>query len=126
MRRAAAILAVPLTAALGPACTSPGDDPGPPIPIEPAALYAQSCARCHGSDGRGEPQIRQQIPVRDFTDPAFRARLGTEEIERVVMSGRGQMPSFGGVLSPPKIQALAGHVRRLAMAGAARARTGPE
>ena len=103
-------LAAPL---LGAACTSPGDDPGLPVPVDPAVIYAQMCARCHGADGRGDPQIRQQLPVRDFSDPVFLARAGSEDIARVIMAGKGQMPSFGGMLSQPKIQSLSGYVRRL-------------
>jgi mono/diheme cytochrome c family protein len=94
-------------------CTSPGDDPGVPVAVEPAVIYAQMCARCHGADGRGDPQIRQQLPVRDFSDPAFQARASNEEIQRVIMAGKNQMPSFGGMLSQPKIQSLSGYVRRL-------------
>jgi mono/diheme cytochrome c family protein len=114
VRRAGLALALALAAAwLGAGCTSPGDDPGLPVPVEPAAIYAQMCARCHGTDGRGDPQIRQQLPVRDFSDPAFLARASSDDIARVIMAGKGQMPSFGGMLSQPKIQSLSGYVRRL-------------
>jgi mono/diheme cytochrome c family protein len=94
-------------------CTNPGDDPGLPVAVDPAVIYAQMCARCHGVDGRGDPQIRQQLPVRDFTDPVFLARASTDDIQRVIMAGKGQMPSFGALLSQPKIQSLSGFVRRL-------------
>ena len=33
--------------------------------------------------------------VRDFHDPAFRARANTDAIVSVVMAGKGQMPAFG-------------------------------
>jgi mono/diheme cytochrome c family protein len=92
---------------------STGDDPGLAVPIDPAVIYAQMCARCHGADGRGDPEIKKTMPVRDFHDPAFQARATTEEIVRTVMAGKGQMPGFGANLSPPKIQALSGYVRRL-------------
>ena len=105
-----AILAMSATLA---GCTSPGDDPGLPVAVDPAAIYAQMCARCHGADGRGDPQIRQQLPVRDFSDPTFQARASADDIGRVIMAGKGQMPSFGGMLSQPKIQSLSGYVRRL-------------
>lgn len=98
------------------ACHSAGDDPGRPVPVAPAALYEKNCARCHGADGRGDPEMRKTLPVRDFTDPEFRARATTEEMERVIMAGKNQMPGFGGALSQPKIQALAGYVRRLGAA----------
>jgi len=71
------------------------------------------CARCHGLDGRGDPEIKKTLPVRDFHDPAFQARANTDEIVRVVMAGKGQMPAFGASLSLPKMQALSGFVRRL-------------
>jgi mono/diheme cytochrome c family protein len=98
-------------------CTT-GDDPGPPVPVEPAVIYAQMCARCHGVDGRGDPEIRKTLPaVRDFHDPAFQARATNDEIARVIMAGKGQMPAFGSGLSVPKIQALSGYVRRLGARG---------
>ncbi len=97
-------------------CTT-GDDPGPAMPVEPAVIYAQMCARCHGTDGRGDPEIKKTLPVRDFHDPVFRARAGSDEIVRVVMAGKGQMPAFGASLSLPKMQALSGYVRRLGATG---------
>ena len=61
-------------AALGAGCNT-GGDAGPAMAVEPAAIYAQMCARCHGADGRGDPELKKTMPVRDFHDPAFqRAR----------------------------------------------------
>jgi len=99
-------------------CTT-GDDPGPAVAVEPAVIYARMCARCHGADGRGDPEIRKTMPnVRDFHDPAFRTKATTDSIVTVVMAGKGQMPAFGSSLSVPKIQSLSGYVRRLGAAGA--------
>jgi mono/diheme cytochrome c family protein len=93
------------------------NEAGPAIPVDPAALYAQNCARCHGADGKGDAQMKQTMPtIRDFGDPEFRARASTEEIARVIMAGKNQMPSFGGAFSMPKLQSLAGYVRRLGAA----------
>ena len=97
-------------------CTT--NDAGPAMPVEPAALYSQMCARCHGVDGHGDPQLKQQIPtIRDFSDPEFRARARTEDIEQVIMAGKNQMPAFGAMLSLPKIQSVAGYVKRLGAGG---------
>ena len=86
---------------------------GPPAPVEPAQLYGQMCARCHGMDGRGDPNMKQALPtIRDFSDPAFLA-TPDEQVESVIMAGRNQMPGFGTMLSRPKIQHLTGYVRRL-------------
>jgi len=94
-------------------CTTPGDDPGPALPVDPAALYAQMCARCHGVDGRGDPEIKKTMAVRDFSEPEFQARATSDELARTIMAGKAQMPAFGGLLSTPKIQSLSGFVRRL-------------
>jgi mono/diheme cytochrome c family protein len=107
-----------LAAALGGACT--GDDAGPAIPVDPAVIYAQNCGRCHGLDGRGDPEIKKTLQVRDFSDPAFQARASTEQIAQVIMAGKGQMPAFGSSLSVPKIQSLSGYVRRLGRGPVAR------
>jgi mono/diheme cytochrome c family protein len=97
----------------GLACSTPGDDPGPAMPVDPAAIYAQMCVRCHGPDGRGDSELKKTLPVRDLSDPAFQARTTPEEIARTIMAGKNQMPAFGAMLSPPKIQSLSGFVRRL-------------
>jgi mono/diheme cytochrome c family protein len=116
MRRFA-VLIVLVTTAVSAAgvsgCSTPGDDPGPALPVDPVAIYATMCARCHGADGRGDPELKKTLPVRDFSDPAFQARATSEEIARTIMAGKNQMPAFGGLLSAPKIQALSGVVRRL-------------
>jgi mono/diheme cytochrome c family protein len=92
-------------------CTA--DDAGPAIPIDPAVMYAQNCARCHGANGRGDPEIKKTLPVRDFSDPVFLAKAQTDDLVRTIMAGKGQMPAFGASLSMPKIQSLSGYVRRL-------------
>lgn len=106
--------ATPLALLLGALACSSANEAGPASKVDPAALYGQLCARCHGADGKGDPAMKQTLPaIRDFSDPEFKARARLEEIEHVIMAGRNQMPGFGGALSTPKIQALAGHVRRL-------------
>jgi mono/diheme cytochrome c family protein len=93
-------------------CTT--TDAGPAVPVDPGVLYSQMCARCHGADGHGDPQLKPTMPtLRDFSDPEFRARAKNDDIEQVIMAGKNQMPAFGGTISVPKIQALTGYVRRL-------------
>jgi mono/diheme cytochrome c family protein len=89
------------------------NEAGTAVPVDPAALYAQNCARCHGKDGKPSAELRQAMPVRDFTDPEFRDKVTNEQIEQVIMAGRNLMPPFGGTLSMAKIQAVTGHIRRL-------------
>jgi cytochrome c oxidase cbb3-type subunit 3 len=109
--RVRAIVAGALLSALATGCTA--DDAGPAIAIDPAVMYAQNCARCHGANGKGDPELKKTLPVRDFSDPAFLARANVDEISRTIMAGKGQMPAFGASLSMPKIQSLSGYVKRL-------------
>jgi mono/diheme cytochrome c family protein len=103
-----------LTAAAS-ACTS-SNEAGPSHPVDPAALYGQMCARCHGLDGRGDAEMRKTMPtLRDFADPELRKK-SVEDLEGVIMAGKNPMPGFGASLSRPKIQHLGGYVRRLALA----------
>lgn len=112
-RRWAAAAAVAFALSLGSLGCSTSDDAGVAVPVEPARLYAQNCARCHGLDGRGDAEIKKTMPVRDFTDPVWVAQASSENIARTIMGGKNQMPAFGGSLSMPKIQALSGYVKRL-------------
>ena len=100
------------------------DDAGPAVPVDPAVMYAQNCARCHGANGRGDPEIKKTLPVRDFSDPVFLAKTSTDQIARSIMAGKGQMPAFGASLSLPKIQSLSGYVKRLGRADGATPATG--
>jgi mono/diheme cytochrome c family protein len=94
-------------------CYGKSNEAGPAVAVDVEGLYAQMCARCHGPDGRGDAEMKKTIPgIRDFGDPQFRAR-GMEDVEAVIMTGRNQMPGFGGALTRPKIQHLGGYVRRL-------------
>ena len=70
-----------------------------------------------GADGRGDPELKKTMPMRDFHDPAFQARAKIDDIVRVMMAGKGQMPAFAQNLSMPKMQAMAGYVRRLGGSG---------
>jgi mono/diheme cytochrome c family protein len=97
------------------------NEAGPAVAVDIEGVYAQMCARCHGADGRGDAEMKKTIPgIRDFADPQFRAK-GPEEVESVIMTGRNQMPGFGAALTRPKLQHLAGYVRRLGAVAAATA-----
>ena len=109
---------------VGAACES-ASEAGPRLAVDPAVLYGQMCARCHGADGRGDKEMMKTIPgIRDFAAPQFR-EASPESIEQVIMAGKNQMPGFGASLSRPKIQHLAGYVRRLGDAAAGQGAPAP-
>lgn len=96
-RRRAALVAV--VAALVSACSAGGSPP--PAPAGDAQLaqgrevYADHCARCHGSGGAGGAGPRL---------------AGTEIDLGVVRSGRRGMPAFGQRLSDEELDAVAAYV----------------
>jgi len=39
------------------------------------ALYEKDCAKCHGSDGKGETKMGKKLGAKDYTDPKVQAAL---------------------------------------------------
>lgn len=83
------------------------------------ALYRDSCATCHGSDGRGSTasELGFDTPIPDFTDCDFSNREPDGDWGAVIHQGgpvRGfdrRMPAFGQALSQEEIDAILLHVR---------------
>jgi len=76
-----------------------------PVATDGAAVFAESCASCHGADGAGGfgPALAGGAVVAAVPDPA--------EQVAVITDGRGGMPSFEGQLSPEEIQAVTDYTR---------------
>lgn len=88
-------------------CKAPGGE------LDGARLFAQTCARCHGPDGHGDPVARAQLGVPDMTDAAWQARLADGDIRRTVVQGSKskKMPPFDGFYDAAQLDALIAHVR---------------
>lgn len=65
--------------------------------IDPAAIFASNCARCHGADrsGNNGPAL---LPDRLTKDPSV--------YEATITNGSSPMPAFGNRLSADEISAL--------------------
>jgi mono/diheme cytochrome c family protein len=86
-----------------------------------AALFAQNCSGCHGTDGKG---IRA-IGTPNFTDPSVQASLSNEQIAAAIRDGKAdKMPRWSGRLTDTQITELAAHIRSFAASSSAIA-TGP-
>ena len=77
---------------------------GKAAPPDPAALFQQHCARCHGADrlgGMGPALLPENLH-----------RLRRGKAAGVIANGRAatQMPAFGKTLSKDDIQALVGYI----------------
>jgi cytochrome c6 len=70
-------------------------------------LYVSNCARCHGSDGKGNTQLGQEMGVPDLTT----SRLGSARVRQIISKGDGDMPAFGKKLKAAQINSLVNTVR---------------
>jgi mono/diheme cytochrome c family protein len=81
-----------------------------------AQVYAQRCALCHGSAGKGDgPAAASLNPKpRNHTDGSYMNAQTDEQLLTVIRDGKGAMPAWKAVLSEAEIQAVLKHVRTLA------------
>jgi mono/diheme cytochrome c family protein len=82
---------------------------------EAARTYQARCARCHGSDGRGDGRSVGLYPRLDLTaSPMVRAGARARgELFLRIADGYGAMPGFAGHLETSEMQDLADYVLRL-------------
>jgi cytochrome c oxidase cbb3-type subunit III len=104
--------AVSLLSLLLAACSSPPGRPGKdsevPVPSEISdfkTLYAENCAACHGSQGRGGAAIA-------LANPVYLAIVDQASMQKVIAHGVGRtsMPAFaqsaGGMLTDKQIDVI--------------------
>jgi len=70
------------------------DDSAPPV--DGAAVYAERCASCHGSEGEGGAGPSLQASTTSLADQVA-----------IIGDGRGGMPAYGSVLSAAELDAVA-------------------
>ena len=90
--------------------------PSPP-PTGARELYQNTCAACHGPDGRGVEPSRLGLATPDFTDCSFATPEPDVDWLAVTHGGgpaRGfdpRMPAFGAGLSDPELKAVVEYMR---------------
>ncbi|MFI5308154.1 MAG: c-type cytochrome [Polyangiales bacterium] len=76
------------------------------------ALWAVTCAGCHGRDGRGHGEaIPPGAQLPDFTSEAFQHSRSDAQLAQVIRDGKGMMPPFVKKLSEEGVAALVQRVR---------------
>lgn len=75
-----------------------------------ASIYARSCARCHGLDGRAKTAKGKQLEAADFTSSDWEPNEAKDI--RIVTKGKGSMPSFKRTLKPAEIASVVAYIRR--------------
>ena len=79
------------------------------------AVFAETCARCHGAGGQPTDSNMKALGVRDLTSPEFQGRATAELVANQVRNGssNGVMPPFAGALTDAQIEAVAQYVLTL-------------
>ena len=80
--------------------------------------WANNCAQCHGTSGKGDTKMGKMLNAMDLTDPkkqaSFTDAQATAAIkDGVKQNGKTTMKAFGGKLSAEEIKALVAYVRTL-------------
>jgi cytochrome c5 len=51
------------------------------------AVYSDSCAKCHGDDGKGATKMGQKLGARDYTDAAVQAAFTDDQAYKSIKEG---------------------------------------
>lgn len=62
-------------------------------------LYEKDCAKCHGSDGKGETKMGKKLGAKDYTDPKVQAAL--TDVAAFKATKEGLKDKEGKVLMKP-------------------------
>ena len=74
------------------------------------ALWAQSCASCHGKDGSGNTAMGKKLAVQDYTK---NQSFSDAEAANVIKNGKGKMKGYKEKFSDADVKALVAYVRSL-------------
>jgi len=91
----------------------------------PAAALASApenwdnhCAKCHGTDGKGDTKMGRKFKVQDLTTAEFQAKLDVDQVAKMIREGdasaKQHKKAMADELSPEDAKALAEHIRTLA------------
>jgi len=78
-----------------------------------AELYGEHCARCHGSDGRGDVRISALSPKVNLSRSALVAQRARGPIYLRITQGYGSMPAFSHKLERGDVDLLVDYVLEL-------------
>lgn len=85
--------------------------------VDGKAVYAKSCANCHGPDGKGNTPAGKALKVMDLATKHFASPDAIPEIVKTVREGIPRMPPMAGKLKPEEIEAVARYTQQMVAAG---------
>ncbi len=82
-----------------------------------AENWENSCAKCHGADGKGQTKVGKKLNLKDYTDAKVQAEMKDEEMTKAISAGvfadgKEKMKAFKDELSADEIKDLVAYVRK--------------
>jgi len=79
--------------------------------VNAAGLFSETCARCHGADGKAKTFHGRMLGAQNLTSTKWQSETTDDTIIHAIKTGPGAMPAFEKKLSSAEIEALAAYVR---------------
>lgn len=76
-----------------------------------AALYAKSCASCHGKDGKGQTAMGKKSKAKDYTTAEGQKWTDAEGV-KAILEGAGKMKGYKDKMSEADAKELVAFVRK--------------
>jgi mono/diheme cytochrome c family protein len=78
--------------------------------------WEKSCAKCHGTDGKGKTKMGEKLEIKDYTDAKVQDAMKDDAMTKAIKEGvkdgeKTKMKAFGDTLSDDEIKALVKFVR---------------
>jgi mono/diheme cytochrome c family protein len=80
--------------------------------------WENSCAACHGADGKAQTKQGKKLKIRDYTDPKVQAEMKDDEMVKAILDGYFQngkqtMKGFKDEYSEKEAKDLVAFIRQL-------------
>jgi mono/diheme cytochrome c family protein len=83
-------------------------------PVNGAAVYAKTCASCHGPKGTPSPAMARTMHLSDFANADSMRVVADSVLRRDVAEGKGRgMPAYKTRLTAEQIDSLVSYIRTL-------------
>lgn len=55
--------------------------------FDPAAFYADQCAKCHGKEGHGDTKMGKKLNIKDYTDAKLQSEFTDAQAFKAIKEG---------------------------------------
>jgi cytochrome c553 len=78
--------------------------------------WEKTCAKCHGTDGKGKTKMGEKLQVKDYTEAKVQEELKDDKMVKAIKEGvkdgdTTKMKAYGETLSDDEIKALVKFIR---------------